>query len=64
VLCAQAGCVKLAVEVDHKLAIVNGGSNDLANMQGLCPQCHADKTRTDLGQTPRAQFDDKGRVKW
>jgi hypothetical protein len=31
-------------EVDHKLALFNGGSNDMSNLVALCPQCHRTKT--------------------
>ena len=64
VRCSQAGRVTVASEVDHLQALVNGGADTVLNMQGLCAQCHADKTRKDLGQQPRAVFDENGRVKW
>lgn len=35
-------------EVDHKVALVNGGEDDWLNLQLLCSPCHASKTRTDL----------------
>ena len=31
-------------EVDHKLALFNGGSNDESNLVALCPHCHRKKT--------------------
>ena len=31
-------------EVDHKLALYKGGSNDIANLVALCPHCHRKKT--------------------
>jgi hypothetical protein len=31
-------------EVDHKLALFNGGSNDMSNLIALCPGCHRKKT--------------------
>lgn len=38
-------------EVDHKVAIVNGGSQwDLANLQVLCSECHKKKTAKDVGK--------------
>lgn len=64
VRCEKAGRVTLATEVDHVLALVNGGSNDMDNMQGLCQACHVDKTIEDLGQAPKAKFGADGRVKW
>lgn len=33
------------VEVDHILEVYNGGKNSLENLQTLCPNCHARKTR-------------------
>jgi len=31
-------------EVDHKLALFRGGSNDIDNLVALCPHCHRKKT--------------------
>jgi hypothetical protein len=31
-------------EVDHKLALYKGGSNDMSNLVALCPNCHRLKT--------------------
>jgi len=40
-------CSKLldeTYEVDHKLALYKGGSNDESNLLALCPHCHRKKT--------------------
>ena len=31
-------------EVDHKIALYKGGSNEMSNLVALCPQCHRTKT--------------------
>jgi hypothetical protein len=31
-------------EVDHKLALFKGGSNDVSNLVAACPSCHRKKT--------------------
>lgn len=31
-------------EVDHRVALFNGGSNDQSNLVALCPHCHRKKT--------------------
>ena len=31
-------------EVDHKLALFQGGSNEVSNLIALCPHCHRKKT--------------------
>jgi hypothetical protein len=31
-------------EVDHKVALFQGGSNDMSNLVALCPHCHRSKT--------------------
>lgn len=31
-------------EVDHRIALFNGGSNDESNLVALCPHCHRKKT--------------------
>jgi len=40
-------------EVDHRIALVNGGSDEDSNLWLLCSTCHADKTRLDLGHKVR-----------
>jgi 5-methylcytosine-specific restriction protein A len=64
VSCEKLGVTALADEVDHILALTNGGSNDIDNLQGLCFSCHVAKTREDLGLKPVTQFDPQGRVIW
>ena len=54
----------MADELDHIVALTNGGADESDNRQGLCKQCHADKTLIDLGRTERTQFDASGRVMW
>lgn len=36
-------------ELDHKVALVNGGADVDDNCQVLCIECHARKTTADLG---------------
>jgi 5-methylcytosine-specific restriction endonuclease McrA len=47
-------------ELDHVVALTNGGTNDDANMQVLCYSCHDIKTNADLGYTPRQATGDDG----
>ena len=65
VMCAAKKVVSVATQLDHIVAIVNGGDArpDDDGYQGLCDACHADKSRADLGRKPRAQFKN-GRVVW
>lgn len=49
VQCEKAGRVKLASEVDHIVPLHKGGTDDLTNLQGLCADCHVDKTSLDQG---------------
>ena len=35
------------LEMDHAVALMNGGSNDLTNLYALCHTCHVEKTRMD-----------------
>jgi 5-methylcytosine-specific restriction endonuclease McrA len=40
---------RVQFEVDHKIAIVNGGDEfDVNNLQVLCQECHKKKTKNDL----------------
>ena len=57
VMCEQKGVVRLARELDHIIALDNGGldfdRDNGENRQGLCVECHAEKTRRDLGHKER-----------
>jgi hypothetical protein len=35
------------LEVDHKRALMNGGTNDPSNLATLCKKCHVEKTSMD-----------------
>jgi hypothetical protein len=35
------------MQIDHILALANGGTNDLTNLQSLCKSCHLDKTKSE-----------------
>jgi 5-methylcytosine-specific restriction protein A len=47
-VCAICGR-KESVEVDHIMPVSKGGKDDRDNLQGVCRDCHEDKTRKDLG---------------
>ena len=49
VMCLDQGKVSIAVELDHILALTNGGKDEPDNRQGLCHPCHESKTLADLG---------------
>ena len=43
--CKHCGCLLPAhFEVDHKVALMNGGTNEMDNLVALCSNCHAKKT--------------------
>jgi 5-methylcytosine-specific restriction enzyme A len=54
--CKALGVVTVAEEVDHVVALANGGSDEDSNLQSLCAPCHAEKTAADLGYTPRKRI--------
>jgi 5-methylcytosine-specific restriction endonuclease McrA len=35
-------------EIDHRLRLQYGGSNDINNLVALCPNCHRKKTATEI----------------
>ena len=51
--CGHCGTLLDATyEVDHKQALMHGGTNDVSNLEALCPNCHRKKTTKDrLGIT-------------
>jgi len=63
-LSASPICVRcrtaLATEVDHILALANGGGNEDDNLQCLCAGCHELKTLEDLGQKQRMDIGEDG----
>lgn len=59
-MCASSGRITAAVEVDHIIALRNGGADTDSNLQSLCRACHLSKTLDDMGQTRRAGCDEAG----
>lgn len=49
--CDRQGKVRLATQLDHIVALENGGTDfdKPGNRQGLCDDCHEVKTARDLG---------------
>lgn len=50
--CSTDDMPVLAEEVDHKVALINGGvdfDEDPNQAQGLCKTCHKEKTDRDMG---------------
>lgn len=52
--CKANGRLRLATQLDHRVALANGGPDfhqpgGHENKQGLCDPCHAEKTAEDLG---------------
>lgn len=48
VRCELAGRVRAATQLDHIVALVNGGEDTDRNRQGLCYPCHVEKTAEDM----------------
>lgn len=51
--CEAEGRVEAGVEFDHRIALVNGGTNEDDNMDLLCSPHHREKTNEDMGFLPR-----------
>lgn len=45
--CARVGRVSAASDVDHIVPKSQGGTDDLSNLQSLCPSCHRAKTQAE-----------------
>ena len=55
--CKRQGRITAAREVDHVIALCNGGPDDETNLQSLCIACHKVKTLQDLGIKPEIGVD-------
>ena len=44
-MCSRAGLVSLACDVDHRVELDDGGTDDDGNLWSLCRLCHLWKTR-------------------
>ena len=40
---------KASTQVDHRLPVCQGGTDERKNLQGVCEDCHEEKTAEDLG---------------
>ncbi len=56
VTCHKANRTSMATELDHIIPLHKGGTNEESNLQGLCGDCHAEKTRIDLGWKERVSI--------
>jgi 5-methylcytosine-specific restriction protein A len=48
------GCTGRSTEVDHVIGIDAGGSNDPANLRGVCHHCHRLKTQQESKEGNKA----------
>ena len=51
--CEGKDRVTIATELDHIVPLHKGGSDEPENWQGLCNECHRDKTAIDLDHRQR-----------
>jgi 5-methylcytosine-specific restriction endonuclease McrA len=54
-VCARPGCPERATDVDHILPLWLGGSNREKNLEGLCPDHHAAKTKAEASLRAKAK---------
>lgn len=48
--CRNEFSVFLQPEIDHTVALINGGENRESNLRALCQPCHGAKTATDVAE--------------
>ena len=58
-VCLAKGRAKPGNQVDHIVSKAQGGTDDDANLQTICRECHDDKTITEQGKKrkPRIGLD-------
>ena len=49
--CSKNGRVTVATEVDHITPRAEGGTDDPANLQSICYECHVAKTLAERNRT-------------
>jgi 5-methylcytosine-specific restriction protein A len=54
--CEKEGTYVPAVEIDHIIALANGGQETKSNRQGLCKDHHDKKTKLDLKYKPKVKI--------
>lgn len=56
VRCKAKGRVTVATQWDHIVPLAKGGQDDESNLQGLCDDCHREKTAEDFGHRARPRI--------
>ena len=51
--CKANGRITMWTELDHITSLKDGGEDILENCQGLCSDCHRNKTAQDMGYKQR-----------
>lgn len=54
--CLRKGRVHPATQVDHILPKAKGGTDEAANLQGICKPCHDAKTLVDEGHRVKVRI--------
>lgn len=54
-ICARSWCEAPALDVDHVIALWNGGTNARSNLEALCTVCHAQKTKAEAALRAKAK---------
>lgn len=57
VMCSDCGADVLVsdVQIDHHLALVDGGAHEVSNLRPLCPRCHKLKSACEHKENCRAK---------
>lgn len=58
--CHKRGIARATTQVDHIVPKAKGGSDDRANLQGICDDCHKAKTAREQGALLRTGCDASG----
>lgn len=51
--CEREGRVTAATEVDHRVPLAQGGTDDPGNLDPVCAECHARKTASEASDRGR-----------
>lgn len=58
--CLDRGLVRAAEELDHIVPLFRGGKDEPENRQGLCKECHVEKSVAEMNRRRKFKIGEDG----